>query len=65
MIRITAKALNLRKGPGTNTGVIRTLVRDPNVYTIVEEAFGPGASKWGKLKSGSGWLSLDYVVKVK
>ena len=24
---------------------------------------GTGASKWGKLKSGAGWISLDYATK--
>ena len=33
-------------------------------YTIVAEAAGPGATKWGKLKSGAGWISLDYVTKL-
>ena len=36
----------------------------PGVYTIVAEAAGPGATKWGKLKSGAGWISLDYVTKL-
>jgi hypothetical protein len=27
----------------------------------VEEADGPGAKKWGRLKSGAGWISLDYT----
>ena len=31
--------------------------------TIVEEASGVGASKWGRLKSGAGWISLDHVQK--
>lgn len=34
------------------------------IYTIVAEAAGPGATKWGKLKSGAGWISLDYVTKL-
>lgn len=37
---------------------------EPGVYTIVAEAAGPGATKWGKLKSGAGWISLDYVTKL-
>lgn len=36
----------------------------PGVYTIVEESTGAGASKWGKLKSGAGWVSLDYCTKM-
>ncbi|MDD6736539.1 MAG: hypothetical protein PUE13_09565 [Clostridiales bacterium] len=33
-------------------------------FTIIAEAEGKGASKWGKLKSGLGWISLDYAKKV-
>ena len=32
-------------------------------FTIVDEADGQGASRWGKLKSGSGWISMDYVLR--
>lgn len=61
-VRVTVTDLNIRSGPGTNyasKGFIK-----PGVYTIVEEATGTGASKWGKLKSGAGWISLDYCTKV-
>lgn len=61
-VRITATDLNIRTGPGTNypsKGYIK-----PTVYTIVEEATGKGATKWGKLKSGAGWISLDYAKRV-
>ena len=34
------------------------------VYTIVAESAGAGATKWGKLKSGAGWISLDYAKTV-
>ena len=53
--------LNIRKGPGTNYA--RTQYIPRGVYTIVEEADGKGATKWGRLKSGAGWISLDYVTK--
>ena len=62
-VRVSIKNLNIRKGPGTNydktgkyTGV--------GVFAIIEEAEGSGATKWGKLKSGAGWISLDYVTKL-
>lgn len=61
-VRITATDLNIRSGPGTNNaskGYIK-----PGVYTIVEESDGKGATKWGKLKSGLGWVSLDYCTKL-
>ena len=64
LVRITASALNIRKGPGIENAIVTTLLNDKNVYTIVEVADGSGASKWGKLKSGAGWISLDYTTKV-
>ena len=62
MVRVKITDLNIRSGPGTNNakkGVIK-----PGVYTIVQEATGTGASKWGKLKSGAGWISLDHCEKM-
>ena len=61
-VRITATDLNIRAGAGTNhpsKGYIK-----PGVYTIVEEATSKGATKWGKLKSGAGWISLDYAKRL-
>lgn len=57
-VQVTVKALNIRSGPGTNykaTGVIR----DKGVYTIVSTS-----GSWGKLKSGAGWICLDYAKKL-
>lgn len=62
LVRVTISDLYIRKGPGTNyekNGFIK-----PGVYTIVEESTGTGATKWGKLKSGAGWISLDYAKRV-
>lgn len=61
LVRVKITNLNIRKGPGTNysaTGYIQ-----PGIYTIVAESTGKGAAKWGKLKSGAGWISLDYATK--
>lgn len=63
LVKVTADALNIRKGPGTNYGTNGS-IKDKGTYTIVAESDGPGASKWGKLKSGAGWISLDYTKKV-
>ncbi len=60
-VKVTATDLNIRSGPGTNYG--RKGFIAPGIYTIVAEADGTGATKWGKLKSGVGWISLDYVTK--
>lgn len=62
-VKVTADVLNIRKGAGTNYGTNGS-IRDKGVYTIVAESSGKGATKWGKLKSGAGWISLDYCKKV-
>ncbi len=63
LVKVTASVLNIRKGAGTNYGT-NGAIRDKGVYTIVAESTGKGASKWGKLKSGAGWISLDYTKRV-
>jgi uncharacterized protein YraI len=62
-VKVTALVLNIRKGPGTNYGK-NGAIKDKGVYTIIDESSGKGATKWGKLKSGAGWISLDYAKKV-
>ena len=62
-VRITATDLRIRKGPGTNTVIVQNAIT-PGVYTIVSEATGQGATLWGKLKSGQGWVSLDFCKKI-
>lgn len=62
-VKITTSVLNIRKGPGTNYGT-NGAIKDMGVYTIVAESAGTGATKWGKLKSGAGWISLDYAKKL-
>lgn len=63
-VRVTVDELNIRNSPGTTGTKIVGAIKDKGVYTIVQEADGSGASKWGKLKSGQGWVSLDYCRKV-
>jgi hypothetical protein len=62
-VRVTAKVLNIRSGAGTNYKKVGS-IKDKGVYTIVGEFKGKGATKWGKLKSGAGWISLDYCKKL-
>ena len=66
-VRVCISDLNIRIGPGTNhkkTGKHT----GKGVFTIVEEADGPGATKWGLLKSyadkRNGWISLDYTNRL-
>ena len=61
-VQVTVSDLNIRSGPSTDTDSKGFIA--PGVYTIVEEADGPGATKWGRLKSGAGWISLDYAKRV-
>ena len=63
LVKITTDALNIRKGAGTNTTKVGC-IRDRGVYTIVEESSGQGAKLWGKLKSGVGWIALDYTKRI-
>lgn len=63
LVRITADVLNIRSGPGTDNSRVGS-ISDHGVYTIVAESSGKGATLWGKLKSGAGWISLDYVKKL-
>ena len=58
LVRINTDILNVRSDAGTNFKVT-TQVRRNEVYTIVGEKNG-----WGKLKSGAGWISLQYTKKL-
>lgn len=67
LVKVGITDLNIRKGPGTDcarTGKFTGV----GVFTIVEEADGQGASKWGLLKSyqkkRDGWISLDYATRI-
>ena len=55
-VSVTASALNVRKGPGTNYGIIRT-VKKNDVLTILEERNG-----WGRIDS-KGWVSLKWTKR--
>ena len=67
LVRVDIPDLNIRKGPGTD--FTRTgLFTGAGTFTIVEEADGKGAGKWGLLKSykreRNGWISLDFVTRL-
>lgn len=63
-VKVGTSSLDIRSGPGTNYGKNGS-IKDKGVYTIVAEQSGKGATKgWGKLKSGAGWISLDYCTKI-
>lgn len=61
-VRVSINDLNIRKGPGTNFAKTGQYT-GKGVFTIVAESAGVGSAKgWGKLKSGAGWISLDFVT---
>lgn len=63
-VRVTIEDLNIRKGPGTNYDRLGYFI-NPGIYTIVEVQNGSGSKTgWGKLKSGAGWISLDFATKI-
>jgi len=58
LVKINTKELNVRNEPNAKSK-INTIVKKGEVFTIVEEYKG-----WGKLKSGAGWISLNYTKKI-
>lgn len=63
-IRVDINDLNIRTGPGTNYATTGH-VTGKGVFNIIEEQSGQGSSNgWGRLKSGAGWISLDYVTRI-
>ena len=58
LVKVTDSALNIRKGPGTQYAVVGC-IRNKGTYTIVETQ-----SNWGRLKSGAGWICLNYTKKL-
>ncbi|MCI7607835.1 MAG: glucosaminidase domain-containing protein [Enterocloster clostridioformis] len=67
LVKVSASDLRIRKGPGIDKAKTGKYT-GKGIFTIVEEADGPGASKWGLLKAyqknRDGWISLDHAQKV-
>lgn len=59
LYKVTADALNIRSGPGTEND-ITGVIEDRGVYTIVQIENG----NWGRLLSGAGWICLEYAKKI-
>ena len=59
-VKVSVPDLNIRKGAGTDTAKTGKFT-GVGVFTIVEVKNGKDAAKgWGKLKSGAGWINLDF-----
>ena len=63
LVQITDAALNYRSGPGTEYSINGT-IKDQGIYTIMEEQSSSDGGRWGRLKSGAGWINLKYTKKV-
>lgn len=57
-VKVTAGALNIRNGPNTSYAIVGS-IKDKGIYTIMKTK-----NNWGYLKSGKGWICLDYTKKV-
>ena len=64
LVKISIPDLNIRKGAGTNTAKTG-ICTGVGIFTIMEVREGKGSDTgWGRLKSGAGWISLDYCKRV-
>ena len=64
-VQVSITDLNIRKGPGTDYAKTGKFT-GKGVFTILEVQSGQGSTAgWGRLKSGVGWISLDYAVKTE
>lgn len=57
LVKVSISDLNIRKGPGTSYARMKYIPK--GVYTIVEVK-----GNWGRLKSGIGWICLNYTTRV-
>ena len=63
LVYVDISNLRIRKGPGTNYD--SNGYTGKGIFTIVETQNGQGSDLgWGKLLSGAGWISLDFVTKI-
>lgn len=57
-VKVGVPSLNIRTGAGTGYGA-NGAITDRGIYTIVATS-----GNWGRLKSGQGWICLDYTDRV-
>jgi hypothetical protein len=71
LVKVSITDLNIRKET-IKAAVVAMIYHESReftgkgVFTIVEVKSGKGSTAgWGRLKSGAGWISLDYAAKIK
>lgn len=63
-VKVSIADLNIRKGAGTNTAKTGQYT-GIGIFTITQVKSGKGSTAgWGKLKSGVGWIALDFCSRV-
>lgn len=63
-VRVEINDLRIRTGAGTGYAFTGEYT-GKGVFTITEVKAGKGSTAgWGKLKSGAGWISLDYATRL-
>lgn len=62
-VKVEVRDLRIRNKPGAQKTKIVGFIK-PGIYTITKTAIAPGAKEWGKLKSGAGYIALDYTIRL-
>lgn len=63
-VKVEIDDLNIRTGAGTNYAKTGEKT-GKGTFTITEVKEGKGSDAgWGRLKSGAGWISLDYAKRI-
>ena len=60
LVKVNGK-VNYHESPSVDSKVLGS-ISDNGVYTIIEEKVD--TSRWGKLKSGAGWIDLNNTKKI-
>lgn len=63
LVRVDIDDLNIRKGPGKNYDRTGKYI-SKGLVAICEVKDGIGSIEgWGRLRSGEGWISLEYATR--
>lgn len=62
LVRVITLGVKIKNGAYNTAKVTGSI--NPGVYTIVEESTDKNGVTWGKLKSGAGWICLDYADRI-
>ena len=63
LVKLFTSSIDVRDGPGMEYK-LNCVFGSRGLFTIVEESNGSGAKLWGRLKSGEGWIPLDFTERV-